>query len=141
MTAITRRRGRTAASPVIAELALMAVTIVAAGMVGSWGFQVSGVYTHVPEVEASFEHCTMQGTNETCVLRLVNIGSDNAQTIPSCALGSHPGVVLSGGTVIAGGSLDNVKCYVEGYTVSQGSLVSGWVGLANGAHVYFFGSV
>lgn len=127
-------------SPILAELMLMAATLVAGAEVGSFGFQLVGSSTHPAEVAARVISCQAQGLNETCTLALTNLGSSNVETSSFCALGQARGRLISGGTIPAGESLGDVDCSVTGAAAPKSSTVTGWVVLSNGADVYFAGS-
>jgi len=135
-----RLGSRRAVSPVLAELLLMFVSLLAALLVGSFSFQTIGTASRPAEVSAQLNSCTAAGTNETCSLTLANIGTSNIQTSSSCGVGSDGGSLTSGGTVQAGGTLA-VSCFVAGLPYAgSGIPITGWVALSNGADVYFAGS-
>jgi hypothetical protein len=127
-------------SPVLAELLIIVVSIVAGVSVGSFGFQVIGNTGNTAVVSASVNSCAANGHNETCSLQLQNTGASNVQTTSVCTLGSATGIINPGQTVPAGGSLD-VSCTAPGSSFLQtASVVTGWVVLSNGAYIYFAGS-
>jgi hypothetical protein len=133
------RKTRRAISPLLAELMIIVVSIVAGVSVGGFGFQVAGNAASSAVVTASAASCSVAGRNETCSLQLQNSGASSVQTIV-CSLGSSRGNLDPSGTVPAGGSL-NVNCTVtEANSPEVGSLVTGWVALSNGAYAYFAGN-
>jgi hypothetical protein len=133
------RGSRKAVSPVLAELLLIVVALIAGVLVGSFGFQLIGIAAHPAEVTAQLNSCAPTGSNVTCSLTLANVGASNVGTSSLCAVGSAGGDLVSGGTVPAGGTLQ-VDCSVDGMSAApQGILVTGWIALSNGADVYFAG--
>jgi hypothetical protein len=135
-----RRHSRRAVSPVLAELLLIVVSLVAGLAVGTFAFQVVGTAAHPAEVSAQLNACAANGSNETCTLTLANVGGSDVQTLPLCTLGSVGGDLTLGGTVPAGGSL-TVDCSIEGSQLAHmGSTITGWVALSNGASVFFAGT-
>lgn len=132
---LAQRRG---VSPLLAELTLIAVTLIAAVLVGGWTFQTMGVSTRTAEVQAQLDSCEAQGSTETCTLSLLNSGASNVDA-SSCAIGSAEGRISSAGTVPADGALNGISCSVTG-DFQVGTLVTGWVGLSNGGAAYFAGS-
>jgi len=133
------RRSRRAVSPVLAELLLIVVALVAGLFTGSFTFQTIGTAAHPAEVSAQFNSCVANGPNESCSLTLSNVGASNVETLPGCVVGSNSGDLVSSGVVPAGGSL-TVDCTVAGTQPAQaGTPITGWVALSNGASVFFAG--
>ena len=134
-----RRRSRSGVSPIVAEVLLLAISLIAGLMLGIFTFQVVGTAAHPAEVSAQLDTCAADGANETCSLTLANVGGSDVQTLPLCTLGAAGGNLTAGGIVPAGGTL-NVDCSVDGAQASHlGPFVSGWVSLSNGASVFFAG--
>jgi len=136
-----RRRG---VSSLVAEIALIAVLLIATVIFASFTFGLFSLYYSPPEVAAEGTSCSAAGNSTTCQLTLTNIGTQDTSTTGSCSLNvgtAISGQVVNGGVVPAGGSLTNVKCVAHGVEPSPGSQVTGVLSLANGGVAFFIGSV
>jgi FlaG/FlaF family flagellin (archaellin) len=136
-----RRRG---VSPIVAEVTLIAVLLIATIMLASFTFGVFSFYYSPAEVAADGASCSSGGNSTTCQLTLTNMGAKDTSTTGSCSLDEGTdvtGYVTDGGVVPAGGSLTNVHCVALGVILHSGSLVEGALSLTNGGTAFFFGSV
>jgi len=136
-----RRRG---VSPLVAEITLIAVVLIATIVMASFTFGLFSFYYSPPEVSVEGTSCYTGGNSTTCQLTLMNMGTRNASTTGSCSLNvgtDISGLVVNGGVVPAGGSLTNVQCVTHGVDPSPGSQVTGALSLTNGGIAFFVGSV
>ena len=117
---------------------MITVTIIAGVAVGSFGFQLLGVFSRPAEVGATVNNCLIQGHLETCSLTLLNSGASSVDATSCVVGGTHGSLVW--GVVPAGGSL-HTSCTVSASPVATDSSVTGWVVLSNGADAYFAGTV
>jgi len=140
---VTSRR-RSGVSSLVAEIALIAVLLIATVIMASFTFGLFSLYYSPPEVAAQGATCSTAGNSTTCQLILINTGIRDTSTTGSCSLDMGTGVsghVLNGGVVPAGGSLTNVQCVAHGIDPYPGSQVTGTLLLTNGATAFFVGSV
>jgi FlaG/FlaF family flagellin (archaellin) len=133
-------RRRKGTSPILAELLLMAATLVAGLQVGSFGFQLVGVASHSAMVQASGAVCGVSGRNITCSVSLHNSGSVGVYTLSACSINGYSGALAHGGYVPAGGQAEDISCTVITPAVQSDGTATGWVMLANGADIYFAAS-
>ncbi len=130
------RFSRRGVSPVLAELLLVFVSLIAGVAVGAFAFELIGASAQPAEVAARVDSCTQGG----CVLTLTNVGTTNTEPTASCGIGSIAGILNSTRPIPSGGAL-TVECSTGGGGgLASGSLVTGWVALSNGARVYFAGT-
>jgi len=136
-----RRKG---VSPVIAEVLLIVVSLIAGVALGGFAFAIMGAYNHPAEVVAQVMSCApSSGPSETCMINLTNLGSSTVGTT-SCSVivnGSNLiGTLTSKGIVPAGGTLTSVSCTAYGASGAEGSAIVGSILLSNGASVLFAGT-
>jgi hypothetical protein len=131
-----RARCRNGVNSIVIELFLVITSLIASIVLSGFLFGTVGRLSHPAEVTASTASCSSIGTNETCSVTLMNVGSSDTSTSTVCALGHASGQVTSAGVIPAGGSRE-VGCKVIGVAVSPGGTISGTIPLANGGTVYF----
>ncbi len=141
----TRRRGRRGVSPVIAEVLLIAVSLIAGVALGGFAFGLLGAYAHPAEVAAQVRSCSSIGaSSEVCTIDLTNVGSSDVGTTSACYIdvggAKVSGTVGSGGSVPGGGSLTGVSCMVQGASAVAGTTITGSISLTSGYPVYFAGT-
>lgn len=124
----------------VAEMELIAVTLISSLIFGGFFFGLIGTMGRPAEVVAQVTTCKQVGSSETCVIDFTNVGSSSTATAGTCELGSAEGTLTSAGTITAGGTLVGAKCMVPGFSASSGSTIAGSIPLANGATVYFVGT-
>ena len=131
-------------SPLVAEITLIAVVLIATVIMASFTFGLFSLYYSPPEVAVQGATCSTAGNSTTCQLTLTNMGAQDASTTGSCSMSMGTevsGLVFNGGIVPAGGSLTNVQCVAHGVDPSPGSQVAGALSLTNGGTAFFVGSV
>lgn len=133
-------KSRRAIVPMVAEMVLIAVTLISSLIFGGFFFGLIGTMDHPAEVAAQVTACKQVGSSETCLIDFTNVGSSNTATAGTCKLGSAEGTLTSVGTITAGETLVGAKCTVPGFSTSSGSRIVGSIPLANGATVYFAGT-
>lgn len=133
-------KSRKAVTPMVAEMVLIAVTLISSLIFGGFFFGLVGTMGRPAEVAARVTACKQVGSNETCVIDFTDLGSSSTATAGTCKLGSADGTLTSAGTITAGGTLVGAKCTVTGFSASSGSRIVGSLQLANGATVYFAGT-
>ena len=130
------KRPRRAVSPVLAELNLLFVSLIAGAAVAGFVVQLMDGSLHPAEVSVGTASCR-SGDVETCVLTLTNVGASSVQ-VTSCAIGSQNGNLnASGGATVPAGGSATVSCSLGGPSGAVDSSLTGWVSLTNGARVYF----
>ena len=137
---LRRRRG---VSPLVAELVLIAVLLVATVIFASFTFGLFAFYFSPAEVSVEGASCFAGGNSTTCQLTLTNVGTSNVWTTGSCTLSAgndSSGSVVGGGDVPAGGSL-LVQCVAHGVDLNPGAQVAGVLPLTNGGTAFFTGTV
>lgn len=126
-------------APVLAELMLLAITLVLGASLSGYFFGLLNGYSHTAEVSATGASCAQSG-GVTCEITLINVGSENVGTTSVCTMGVAGGTVigtLSRATILAGGAPQEVECSSPTGSLSAGANVVGSVQLSNGAAVYF----
>lgn len=137
-------RRRSGVSPIVAEVTLIAVLLIATVILASFTFGVFSLYYSPAEVAAEGASCSTDGNSTTCQLTLTNVGAKDTSTTGSCSLDvgtSVTGQVVDGGVVPAGGSLTDVQCVALGLNLHSGTLVDGALSLSSGGTAYFVGTV
>jgi len=131
---------RTAISPVLATVILIAITLIAAIAIGGFVFGLFGSYTNTARVEAISYSCS--GTPEVCTVGLQNIGTANTSLLGSCTL-TFGGTIYNGVAAITSGSLNGGSTAVStctgpaGSHAAVGSQVVGSIVLTNAADILF----
>ena len=131
-------------SPVVAEVVMIAVLLVAAVMLAGMTFGLFSFYYQPAEVIAGGATCASVGNTTTCQFTLTNEGIRDTATSGVCTLRDgavESGSVVGGGTVPAGGSLSGVQCITHSGSHTQGIHVSGALLMTNGASAYFVGTL
>ena len=134
---------RSGVTPIVAEVALIAVLLIATLMLAGITFGVFALYYAPAEVTAEGASCSVVGNFTACNLILANEGPSDTSTVGTCSIQDGEtvtGSVVGGGLVPAGGSLSDVQCIAPG-NLSSGSQVSGAVQLENGEVAYFIGTL
>jgi hypothetical protein len=135
---LAKRRG---VSAVIAEVTLIAVTLISIMILSGIFYGSFDTYVPPAEVAAQSSSCSAQNGNEVCQLTLQNQSPHSVSTSTLCALtvqGSKlTGTVANGGTVPGSGTLSGVKCVVSGASAPPGAQLSGELALMNFATVFF----
>ena len=138
-------KARRGVTELVAELALIAVSLIASVILSGFVFGTLRSYVTPAEVAVQASSCSAVNDSEDCMVSLANIGSQSAVTDGVCSLTieglTRTGSVVDGGIVPASGSLNDVSCLVRGSTAQPGSLVVGAVSLTNGAEVPFVAKV
>jgi len=130
---------RTAISPVLATVILIAITLIAAIAIAGFVFGLFGTFTSTAQVQASVTDCTYTAPNEVCTLVLTNNGNSNTATTGSCSL-TYGGVTYTGTTAVGAVNVGSTAaaCTVAGATdPGAGVQVTGSVILANGGNALF----
>jgi archaeal type IV pilus assembly protein PilA len=134
------KRKRRGISPVLAEVILIAITLIAAVAITGFVFGLFSSFTHTAEVMATVVSCDSGSTN-SCTLTLSNTGTASVNVIAGSI--SYGGATYSltgyAGTVTAGSSLTRAVAWTGGGTASAGEGFTGSVALANGGSVPFTG--
>ncbi|MGP8125008.1 MAG: archaellin/type IV pilin N-terminal domain-containing protein [Nitrososphaerales archaeon] len=126
---------RRALSPVLAEVTLIAITLVAAVALSGWVFGLMGSLSSGAHVEVQTTLCT----GGVCTLTLSNTGGSPASVV-QCSIYGAAGTVAAGNSVPAGSSSASVLC-VQGAGSSHfaGTRVSGALAMSNGMSIPFSG--
>jgi len=137
------RRSKTAISPILATVLLIAITLIAAVAVGGFVFGLFGTFTSTAQVSAGTVTCS--GTPEVCTLALQNTGSGNTAITGVCELNFAGGSYASAAALVTGslkaGSSATVTCTgPPSQHAVAGTQVTGYVTLGNGAEVLFAGT-
>ena len=140
---ITGKRAarRRAVSAVIAEITLIAVTLISC-LILSGIFYGSFSYFFPPaEVAAQSSSCSAMNGNEVCLLTLQNQSPHSVATSSQCSMtvqGSQlAGTVSNGGTVPGSGTLAGVQCTVAGTSAPPGAQITGTLPMMNYGSVFF----
>ena len=135
-----RRKGRRRGiAPIIAELALISITLTLGASLSGYVFGLIGSYTSPAEVTAQQATCSNGVSGVTCTITLVNIGAGNVKTESTCILraaGTSVAGTSTSETVPAGSSATSVQCAAPG-SLPAGGALTGSILLSNGAQVYF----
>ena len=135
---------RRAQSPLIAEVLIIFITVVAAIPLGGFVFGLFGTYTKTADVSVSFVDCTpgLFLNTTACAMNLDNIGSANAQLIPSSYLLIFYGRSTEAayttsckgttGDLVKAGSSLVVDCTFAVPPGQPGDRFTGWVALVSG---------
>jgi hypothetical protein len=138
-------KARRGLNELVAELALIAVSLIASVILSGFVFGTLTSYVTPAEVAAQASSCSAVNDSEYCRVSLANIGAQSAVTDGVCSLtiggSTRTGSVVNGGTVPASGSLNDVGCLVIGPTAQPGSFIVGAVSLTNGAEIPFVATV
>lgn len=134
-------KSRKAVVPMVAEMVLIAVTLISSLVVGGFFFGLTATMSRPAEVEVRVTTCKQVGSSETCVIDFTNMGSSSTATAGTCELGSAEGTLTSGGVITAGGTLVGAECTVADFSASPGTSITGSIPLTNGATVYFAGTI
>ncbi len=142
---LLRRQRRRGVSPVIAEVLLIAISLIAGVALGGFAFALLGAYSHPAEVAAQVTSCSPNGASgEVCIVDLRNVGSSSVATTSACSIdiggAQVPGTVGSGGSVPGGGGLSGVTCTVHGTSAGAGDSIVGSISLTDGDPVLFAGT-
>ena len=122
---------------------MIVVTLIAAVAVAGFVFGLMVSFTSIARVSAGTPSCS--GTPEVCALSLQNSGVGDVVITGTCTLriggNSSTGTAsVQSGNLNAGDSAI-VDCTAPNSAHAQaGSAVTGWVGLQNGAEVFFYGT-
>jgi len=132
---------RVGLAAIVVEFVLIAVTLIAAIILGGFVFGTIGIYVPPAEVAAQVNICTHNGNVLDCVLTLANQGTKGVSTVGVCTLdagqGSFNGTVVGGGQVPAGGVLNEVSCSGTSGNMTSNALITGSISLTDGAMAYF----
>ena len=142
---------RRAASPLVAELCLIFVTIIVAVPLGGLVWGLMSNYTKTADVSVNFVACGgYNATSTYCTLNLDNVGTGSAVLKPSSYLlvfyGQSTESVYSNtcegtsGDLIPGGSSLVVNCVFGIPAGAPGARFTGWVSLVSGQDLPFAGS-
>ncbi|HEV2138956.1 MAG TPA: hypothetical protein VGR53_08940 [Nitrososphaerales archaeon] len=140
---IARKRPakRRAVSAIIAEVTLIAVTLISCLILSGIFYGSFSYYVPPAEVAAQSSSCSAQNGNEVCQLTLQNQSPHSVSTSSQCAMnvqGSRlTGTVANGGTVPGSGTLAGVQCVVTGASAPPGAQITGTLPLMNYASVIF----
>ena len=136
-----REASRRAVSAVVAEVTLIAVTLISCMILSGIFFGSLSYYFPPAEVAAQSSSCSALNGNEVCQLTLQNQSPQSVSTSSQCAMnvqGSKlTGTVANGGVVPGSGTLSGVQCVVTGASAPPGAQITGTLPLMNYASVIF----
>ena len=132
---------RTAVSPVLATVVLIAITLIAAIAIGGFVFGLMGTFTNTAVVSV-YTVINCSGNVEACTLVLTNSGTGNSALTGTCQLtfggGRYTGTAALISGSLNGGSKALVLCLSNALPVAAaGTQITGSVSIENGAEVFF----
>lgn len=125
---------RRAISPILAEVMLIAITLVTATALSGFVFGMFGTLSSSAHVQVMSPSCT----GGVCTLYLSNTGTAPA-SVTRCSIYGTAGTGVAGTPVPAGSSRVSVACTDHsGSADGVGTAVSGSVALSNGMSIPFY---
>lgn len=133
MKLLRRRRG---VDVILAEVILIAITLVAGVALVGYSFGLFGSLSKVAEVAPISTHC--YSSNSTCVVVMSNDGSSPASA-DSCSISGRTGTIRPSTGIVSSGALASLSCQVPSLNASPGTIVYGKFTFTNGEPVSFVG--
>ena len=144
---IVKKGKRKAISPVLATVILIAITLIAAIAIAGFVFGIFGTFTANAQISATSVSCVTGVANGVCTIILTNNGNSvaSAQSCSFAGSGGGAGTLvlpLAGGSIAPGTTL-SVTCTSTtglGIAGTEGTALSGSVGLSNGGSALYAGT-